>query len=132
MAKINEAALLKELIKAKESELAEKGKALKEHFHATYDSLKPMNLLKNSVKEIFRSPDVKDNLVDSGIGMATGFLAKTLVTGLSHNPLHKLVGMAVQAGITAVVSKNPDGIKSVASKIYKRFFNKKNKENSES
>ena len=50
MEKINAAILLKQLILVKEAEHIVEGKLLKDHFHLTYESLKPINIIKDTFK----------------------------------------------------------------------------------
>jgi hypothetical protein len=97
---------------------------LKRQFHYTYDSLKPINILKNTFKEFTASPDIKDNVIGSATGLTAGYLTKALVAKISHDPFTKIIGSLLQLGITNVVSKNPDAIKSLAGFII-NFFSKK-------
>jgi hypothetical protein len=103
---------------------------LKIQFHTTYDSLKPINILKNTFKEFTASPDFKDNFLGAATGLTAGYLTKALMASISHNPITKIVGSLLQLGITNVVSKNPDAIKSAAGFIT-NFLSKKKKENPE-
>ena len=45
---------------------------MKEQFKLTIESLKPLHLL----KETLASPSVKDNIIDSAIGMTSGYIIK--------------------------------------------------------
>jgi len=114
---------LKQLILVKETEHFVEGKLLKEHFHRTYESLKPINIIKNTFKEIISAPDLKTNLVDAAIGFTTGFVAKKIFTGRSHNPLTKLVGNILEMVIAGKVAKNADEIKLIGSIILKKIIN---------
>lgn len=68
--------LLNQLIVIKEAEQLQQGTALKEHFRETYESLKPINILKSTFKKASSSPNLKSQLTNTAIGMTTGFLAK--------------------------------------------------------
>ena len=94
---------------------------LKEQFQVTYESLKPINIIKNTLHEVTSSPEIKNNLAGSSIGMVTGYLTKKLLFGKSHNPLKMLIGTFLQYAVTNLVSNHPEGIKSVGENLLKRF-----------
>ncbi len=95
----------------------ENGIALREEFMLVYESIKPVNLIKNTVQELTSAPDFKGNLLNTTIGLGAGFLSKKIVVGATHNPLKQLLGTLLQVAITSVVSKNGDAIKSVIMKL---------------
>lgn len=96
---------------------------LKEEFHTTYESLKPMNMIKSSFKDMTSSPSLKTDVVNSLIGLATGFIAKKVLLGNTHNPITKLLGLILEIAVANKVSKNADGIKSAGSSILKKIIN---------
>lgn len=100
---------------------------LKEQFHDTYESLRPINLIKNAFNEV-SSPNVQGSLVDNAIGLGTGYLSKKIVVGRSRNPLRKLMGTLLQFAITNVVSKNADGIKSTGIHLAQSFLKHRKKQ----
>lgn len=87
-----------------------KSELVKEQFLVIHESLKPINLLKSTIKEIISSPDLKTGLIDISIGVSTGFMAKKIVAGDSHNVFKQLLGSAVQMIVTKEVTKNADSI----------------------
>jgi hypothetical protein len=125
MEKPDAQSLLKELILLREAEKIIEGKLLKEHLHRTYESLRPINILKSSVKGIFSAPDLTTNLVNSAIGLTTGFAAKKVFAGKSANPLTKMAGFILEIVVAGAVTKNPEVIKSVGGYILKSIFRKK-------
>lgn len=100
--------------------------ALKEQFKITYDSLRPLNLIKSTFKDLTSAPDFKGDFLNSTMGIGAGYLTKKIIVGASHNPLKKLLGTLLQVGITSIVAKNGDGIKSVAIKVIGSLLPKKN------
>lgn len=96
---------------------------LKEEFNTTYESLKPMNMIKNTFKDMASQPNLKTDVVNSLIGLATGFIAKKVFLGNSHNPFTKLLGIVLEIAVANKVSKNADGIKSIGSIILKKIIN---------
>lgn len=117
---------LREEIALLETSQVSNGIALKEQFKMTYESLRPVNLIKSTFKELTSAPDFKDNLLNSTIGIGAGYLSRKIVVGATHNPIKKLLGVLLQVGITSIASKNGDGIKSGAMKLISSLFVKKN------
>ena len=109
---------LREAILVLEKRQATEGKMLKEQFMLAYESMKPINLIKNTFKEVTESNDLKDNIINTSVGLATGFVSKKLFVGSSHNPLKKLFGSILMYGITNVVSKNTETIKAIGKGLF--------------
>ncbi len=125
MQNINSVMELKYAIQVLEIEQAEKAILLKEQFFLTYESLKPVNLIKNTLKEIFTSPNLIDNFVGTTVGLASGYLSKKIVVGASGNIFKKLLGSLLEYGVTNIVAQHPDGIVSLGQLIFHRIFGKK-------
>ncbi len=113
---------LKQLILLKEAEREAEGKLLKAHFRRTYESLKPMNIMKSTFKEIVSAPDLKTDVINAAIGFSTGFVAKKILLGETHNPFAKLIGFVVEMLVANKVVKNAEGIKSLGSLILKKIM----------
>lgn len=96
---------------------------LKEEFHTTYENLKPINIIRNKFKDLASTPNLQSTVVNSVIGLATGFIAKKVFIGTSHNPITKLLGLILEIAVANKVSKNADGIKSAGSSILKKIIN---------
>jgi|ERR1035437_355343 hypothetical protein len=122
MKKPDAGTLLKQLILAKEAEHIVEGKQLKDEFHQVYESLKPINIIKNTFRKIFSVSDLKTNIIDVAIGITTGFVAKKVFTGRSHSPLTKLAGIILEMVVANKATKNADEIKSIGSIILKKII----------
>lgn len=125
MQNITSKAGLKDAIQLLEADQVLKGLILKDQFYLTYESLKPVNLLMHTLKEISSSPYLIDNISGTAMGLAGGFLSKKIFVGTSGNVIRKLIGSILQLGVTNVVAKNSDIIKSVGQAIFQHFFHKK-------
>ncbi len=125
MQNITSKAGLKDAIQLLEADQALKGLLLKDQFYLTYESLKPVNLLMHTLKEISSSPYLIDNISGTAMGLAGGFLSKKIFVGTSGNLIRKLIGSILQFGVTNVVAKNSEIIKSVSHAIFQHFFHKK-------
>lgn len=126
MKKRNETDALNDLIIIQEMKYANDLEQLKEQFHLAYESIKPINLIKNLFHEATTSPEIKTDLVSKAIGLGTGFISKKLLLGSSHNPIKKVFGTVFEFAVANLVSKHTDGIKLIGGNLLKHFL-KKNK-----
>lgn len=86
---------------------------MKQQFRLTYESLKPVNFVKSTLKEVAESPEIKDILINTSIGLAAGYISKSLIERSNLSPVHKLIGTAVLFGVTNIAAKNPDAVKAL-------------------
>ncbi|MFV5701252.1 hypothetical protein ACM55F_05205 [Flavobacterium sp. XS2P12] len=112
MKKINQTDLLNQTIIYLENKQALELYALKEQFQLTYESLKPLNIIKNAFTEMTTSPNIKGNIINNVVGMVTGYLTKKVLVGSTHNPIKKILGTLLQFVITNVATKHSDTLKS--------------------
>lgn len=120
----NETDALNELILAEELKYANDLEQLKDQFHVAYESVKPINLVKNLFHEVTSSPEIKSDLVSNAIGLSTRFITKTLLLGFSHNPIKKVIGTVFEFAVTNMASKHSDRIKLIGGNLFKHFFKK--------
>jgi len=119
MQKINSETSLRDAILQLESQRAYEGLMLRGQFYQAIDSLKPVNLIKSTFKEAVASRDLKDNIINTSVGLTAGYLTKIVFAGVMKTPLTKLLGTALMFGITNIVARNPEAVKSLG----KGFFN---------
>jgi len=125
MQNISSISELKDAIHLLEAEQAEKGKLLKEQIYLVYDSFQPARLLSGTLSQIVSSPYLIDNILGTAIGLASGYLSKRIIIGYSGNKLRRLIGTALQFGITNVIAQNSDKIKSFGQSFFQNIFRKK-------
>jgi len=70
---------LKNAIQLLEAEQAMNWQRLKEQFYPTCESLKPVNLLKSTLKDMISSPYLIENILSTVLSLATGYLSKKIV-----------------------------------------------------
>lgn len=97
---------LQDAIRQLELKRDEEARLLKAQFKATYESVKPINLIKSTFREFTSSSELKDNVLGTTVGLAAGFLSKALFVGFSSNPLRKLAGSLIMFGVTNLVTRN--------------------------
>ena len=101
---------------------------LKEQALLTYESIKPINLIRNLFRESAESDELKGYFLNSSIGISAGYLSKFLFQGISGNPIRKILGTAIMFGIKNLVAHNPETVKKMVRtviSIMTRFSRKK-------
>jgi hypothetical protein len=116
---MNETDTLNKSINLMKIRQASELKLLKEQCHATYESLKPINLLKSTFNEVKESPELKHKLSANAIGLTLGYLTKKVFFRASHNPVKRILGTLFQVAMTNLALKNADKIVSAGTAIYK-------------
>jgi len=100
---------------------------LKDDFHTLLQSLKPTNILKNTIHEVQESPELKHNLLKVVLGLGAGYFSRKLVVGKSAGIVKKALGAALQYGITSFVAKKngkeeESGLYSKKKNLFKRIL----------
>lgn len=116
-------AKIAELEKQKDVEEA----AIKYEFKETYETYKPANILKNTLAEVSASPTFKHNLLNVALGLGAGYLSKKLVVGRSAGLFKRVIGTALQFGVTSLVAKKGTEDDPQAKKrgsLLKRIFSR--------
>jgi len=124
MQKITSITGLQNAIQLLKVEQARKEQLLKEQFHRTFESLKPVNILKSTLNDIVSSPNSIDNILGITIGLATGYLTKKIIIGTSGNIVRRFFGSIIQVGIAKLVAQHPEAIKSFGHFIYQHIPSK--------
>lgn len=127
MQKIVSETNIKDIILDLECKQLEERKLLKDQFHLAYASIHPLNLIKSTFIGVAESAEIKDNIINTSIGLAAGFVSKKIFVGVSHNPLKKLLGTAIMIGITNIVTKNPNTLKSIALGLWHTLRHTRNR-----
>jgi len=95
---------------------------LRDQFHVTYESLKPINLIKHTFKEVSSSTEIKDGMLNNVIGLTTGYFTKAILIGASANPIKKILGTLLQFTVATLVAQNSDSIKSIGKVVLDKLF----------
>ncbi|MCE5345053.1 MAG: hypothetical protein LLG13_02030 [Bacteroidales bacterium] len=125
MQNITSTAALKNAIQLLEAEQAAKGKLLKEQLYLTYESLKPINLLRSALKDISASPYLINDITGTAMSLASGIISKKIIAGKSGNLLRKLLGSVLQLGVTNFMERHSDIIRSFIQVIFRHVFSRK-------
>jgi hypothetical protein len=125
MKKITSTTELKNAILLMEEKQAVQGKLLKEQFHYVREGLRPANAAKTLFSRFSASTDFKIGLTAAALSLATLYLAKRAIVKSAQKPLKRLFGSLIQAGVSNIISRHPDTIKSVGQVLFQRVFPKK-------
>jgi hypothetical protein len=107
-----------------ETEHANAEALLRKQITETAENLRPGAIIRN----MFRNDKGKEEhvgLSDAAIGIATGFLVKKILFGSLHNPVFRIAGSILQAGVTNFVAKHPEPVKKGTSWLVNRLSGKK-------
>ena len=97
---------------------------LREQFFLITESLKPANLIANTLNEMKSSPYLANNAISAAIGLTAGYLSRKAVIRESDSNLRKLFGAVLQLGITNLVAQHPDNIIAFGKYIFRNIFRK--------
>ena len=125
MEKITSITELRKAILQLEMKQSEDKLLLKEEFMMAYERMKPINVLKKSIRDLISSPNLINNFFGNSLGFAAGYLTKKVAIGSSHNPLKQIMGAILQLGVSNVVAKNAGGIKSVAVGLLRNYLSRR-------
>ena len=65
--------------------------SLKSQFYETYESVKPVNILKKSLHEVVSSSEIKTDLLKVFVNYATNFVSNKIFPQEKKNPMHKIL-----------------------------------------
>lgn len=91
--------------------------ALKQQTAQIYENMQPINILKNTFQEVGVVPDLKNNILNTIIGLTTGYISKKIIIGNSHNPIKRILGTILEFTIANVVAKNSTKIITVVEAL---------------
>ncbi len=86
-----------------------------------FESIKPINLIKSTIKDVTESKDLTENIVQTSIGLVAGYVTQSLFQKPSHGPLRKLFGTVLSYGITNFLATHPKLIAAIGSKVMRLF-----------
>jgi hypothetical protein len=103
------------------------GELLKEELLNTFESLKPVSIIKNTLNEITSSPYLVENMFGAVTGLIGGYISKKIAIGGSQNVFRKILGSVVQFGVTNLVAQHPEALKNVGQIVLQKIFHKHEK-----
>ena len=116
---------LQESIHQLEIRQAEEGEQLKEQFKITYESLKFVNLIKSSIRDLTESVEIKNTLFESIVSVFSGYVTQKLMVSSKSNPFKKIMALILQFGVTNLVAKNAEVIRTYLTQLIDKFLHPK-------
>jgi hypothetical protein len=97
----------------------EEEQVLRQQLRLIAENIRPINLIKNTLREAADSQDLKNDLLKTVVGITAGFLTKVVLESVTDNPAKKVVGATVIYGAANILVNNPDALKATG----RAFFN---------
>ena len=126
----NASAMLKDRIQFLERKSELEYQILHTEIKLSIEKLKPLNIIKNTFAEVIHSPNLRQNTMNSVIGLVTGYFTEKVVVGPTYNPIKKIFGILLEAVVANAVAKNFETIKNTGASLFKRLFKKNHKNDS--
>lgn len=85
---------------------AQESLELKELCKETFESIKPVNVIKSTIKNLLSAPDLKQDILYTSINIAAAYVSKIMIIGSTKNPLKQFFGNFIQKGVTKIFADN--------------------------
>lgn len=106
-----------------EGDLDLQEEALRLRLQGAYKQLQPLNLIRNTLKNAVKVPEVTGGLVDLAAGLGAGIVTKKLISGKSSSMIRKIAGTAAEMLVTNFVAGHlPDFKTRIRSSLQKLKF----------
>jgi hypothetical protein len=125
MQTITSTADLKKAIQLLEAEHAANEKQLKAQFYATYESYKPVNLLRSAMHDITSSPHMTNKILGTTLGLVVGLVSNVVFKGLAGPGLRRVISPVLQSGVTSFVAQHRGSLRSMGEMALLRIFRNK-------
>ncbi|MGQ7870368.1 hypothetical protein [Sunxiuqinia sp. sy24] len=116
---------LKNAIHTLEVEHAAKGQQLRAQLLITYESFKPVNLIKGALSEVTSSPSLGNSILGTTIGLVSGYLSKMIIVAGSGNKMRRLLGLVLQFGVTNLIAQHGGTIKTIGQSAFHHVMHNK-------
>lgn len=108
-----------------EIEQTERRALVNEQVHTLTEKFKPINIIKGIFDPEQNGVDLKSNLINRAMGLASGLAAKKMLVGKTHNPLKNLIGFLIERTVANNVTKKADGIIGLAGNLMQALLQRK-------
>ena len=126
MENIRSTAELIEAIQILEADKADHLQQMREKFYYTRQSLRPVNIIGNSLKEMVASPSLFKKILGTAFGLFAGYIStKALFVGASNSKSRRIFGTVLKYGVASAVARGPKVIESFRNFIAQHIFRKR-------
>ena len=91
------------------------------HFNELIESMKPVNLLKSTVKDIGESPGLAKAAIGTSVAIGAGVLSKKMIIGKSNNIFKRVLGTVVEFAVARSIANNSEAIASKGISLLKKM-----------
>lgn len=118
------------IMQLEKKQLLEKN-SIQQYFQESYEYIKPENLLKTAISEIFHADQLKKDMLKAAIALAIGFIARKIIETYvikSRTPLAIALESILQIVISGIVAKNGNIFKEIALYFFRTILQHKQKQ----
>ncbi len=108
---------LKIAIRFLEEEVDDQKALLTENISGIIDSLRPSSIIKDLVSDVISSDELKNNILNTTIGISTGYVARKLFFGKAKNLFAIVSGYLMEFGVAYLISHPPGYLKGLFSEL---------------
>ncbi|MBW0176724.1 hypothetical protein [Sediminibacterium sp.] len=93
------------------------GIELRQSFRDVLNSFRPIQLIKETFTKVAESGKIKDSIANMLISVSAGYLSKKIVESGSKNIFKTILGTVVMFGVSSLISKNQEIIKTLGGEL---------------
>ncbi|WP_445722377.1 hypothetical protein [Flavobacterium sp.] len=112
MKTVNQNQVLNEKIEVLRMKQSKDFEVLKSQFHITLESMKPINLVKETIDDFKNSKEIKSSLLESTLGIAAGYVTRKMIVGKSSSMIKKTAATIIQYLVSNFITKKAGKINS--------------------
>lgn len=124
MKNIKNSADLDSYIEEKSRECNKKSRQLQITVSVLVNSLKPINLLKQSVRNVLDEENLMEKISTGLLGLGAGYISKKILVGNSESKIRQLLGALLQTEVSASIMSEASLIKIAVPKIKDWIINR--------
>lgn len=76
-----------------------------QHLKVTFDSLRPMNLIRSSLRDFSNAVEVRSGILETILPLLTNFISGRMILRTPGNSFRRIVATVVQVGMTNFTAK---------------------------
>ena len=119
---------LKEAIQLLQFKRKEEELGLKNEISILFEKIQPINIIQDTVNELVESKSLQTDVIDLGVGTATGFAIRKLIVGESKNPIAQVIGRMIEQTVSQKIISNRVVIHNIGRNVLNLFSSKTKKE----
>lgn len=97
---------------------------LKLELNGLLESLKPLNIIKNTIKKATNSSDLKEGVGKTALGVASSMLVKNVLFRNTHNPMKLIARGILETIAIGFAANSSDKIKLSGQKLLHSLLSK--------